>query len=125
MAACEARVTILPRVERGEERDAHQDARGDAGQERSGQPAGGNFPPIGRAAAAGAVERRLVSQFPCGQIEVVHAISSCGAPIRRNEAADLQSVTGQLPAGTCEVNEAAGMAPARPRLPVSAGSIGP
>ena len=57
---------LLAAVERGQQRHAHQDGRGHAGQERAGKPARRNLPLVGRSAAAVGKQRRLVAEFGYG-----------------------------------------------------------
>src|SRR5690606_22564546 len=65
---------LLAPVQRGEEGDAHEDARGDAGQERAGKPPRGDFATVRRPAPAVAYERRLIAERFYGPRCVLHPL---------------------------------------------------
>jgi hypothetical protein len=63
---------LLATVKRGEQRDTHQDAGGDTGEECSGQPSCGNFAPVGRTCATAADERWVVAEIGYRLVVIVH-----------------------------------------------------
>ena len=63
---------LLVSVEGGEQRHAHQHARGDSRQKGAGKPAGRNLTPVRRSTAPIGNQRRLVAEFGYGLIHIVH-----------------------------------------------------
>src|SRR5690606_6992595 len=60
--------------ERGEEGNAHQDARSDPREEGAGKPARRNLAPIGRTAMAIRDQRWLIAEVGYGLIHILHSL---------------------------------------------------
>ena len=63
---------LLAPVERGNERDPHEDGRGEAREKRPGKPACGHLAAVRRSAAPPRRQRRLVAEHRDGLFEILH-----------------------------------------------------